>query len=67
MITVQCEGDLGDFLCVGIVDPSLSAEKVPFLLKSPLCMLCVCVCVWVPFVCISLYISSKLEGSRYLQ
>lgn len=51
MITVQCEGDLGDFLCVGIVDPSLSAEKVPFLLKSPLCMLCVCVCVWGP-ICV---------------
>ena len=32
---------------VGIVDPSLSAEKVPFLPKSHLCMLCVCVCVCV--------------------
>ena len=73
MITVQCEGDLADFVCVGTVGPNLSAERVPFLPKSPLCMLCVCVgvcvcvcvCVYgVPFMCINLYISSKLEGSR---
>lgn len=44
MITVQCEGDLADFVCVGTVGPNLSAERVPFLPKSPLCMLCVCVC-----------------------
>lgn len=53
MITVQCEGDLGDFLCIGTMGSNLSAERVPFLLKSPLFMLCVCVCVcvWGP-ICV---------------
>ena len=67
MITVQCEGDLANFVCVGTVGPNPSAERVSFLPKSPLCMLCVCVCVC---VCVwgSIYVHKpvyKLKTRRF--
>ena len=72
MITMQCEADLGDFLCrycgsqPQCGESAISSEE-PSVYVVCVCV-CVCVCVYgVPFVCVSLYISSKLEGSRYLQ